>query len=60
MDTVAAQIEADYTAMQQEMVSSGQFVKAPSQSSPESEADDFIKKMEDFGKRNAPQEQGAQ
>ena len=54
LDNLAAQIEADYTAFKQELVSSGQFVEAPSQSSPESEADDFIKRMEDYGKRNAP------
>ena len=59
LETVAAQIEADYTAMSQQQIASGQFVKAPSQGSPESDADDFVKKMEDFGKRNAPTENGA-
>lgn len=54
LETVASQIEADYTALKQEQVSSGQFVAAPSPSTPESDADDFIKRMEDYGKRNAP------
>ena len=53
LETVAAQIEADYTELKQELVSSGQFVAAPATSSPESDADDFVKRMEDYGKRNA-------
>ena len=56
LDSVVSQIEADYTALTQELVSSGQFVAAPMRTSPESEADDFIKKMEDFGQRNTSQE----
>lgn len=52
LETVAAQVEADYTALKQELVSSGQFVEAPTPTSAESEADDFVKRMEDFGKRN--------
>lgn len=60
LDMVASQIESDYTALTQEQVSSGQFVEAPRQSSPESDADDFIKRMEDFGKRNAPEPQSSQ
>ena len=60
LEQVANQIEADYTAFKQELVSSGQFVEAPSQSSPESDADDFIKRMEDYGKRNAPEPQTPQ
>ena len=53
LDTLVSKIEADYTALKQAQVSSGQFVEAPAPTSPESEADDFIKRMEDFGTRNA-------
>ena len=55
LETVAAQIESDFTAFKQEMVSSGQFVEAPKKTSPESETDDFVKMMEDFGSRHTPQ-----
>jgi hypothetical protein len=59
LEALAAQIESEYTALKQELVSSGQFVEAPTRTSPESDADDFVKKMEDFGKRNSLDE-GAQ
>lgn len=54
LETVAQQIETDYTNFKQEMVRSGQFVEAPTPASPESETDDFIKTMEGFAERNAP------
>lgn len=53
LETLAAQIESDFTTFKQEMISSGQFVEAPATPTPESAADDFISKMQDFGKRNA-------
>lgn len=56
LEALATQIEADYTAFKQELVSSGQFVEAPSPTSPESETDDFVKQMEEFGQRNAAKE----
>jgi hypothetical protein len=55
LDAVAAQIEADYTAMTQDQVSRGQFVAAPAPSSPQSEADDFVTAMHGYAERHAPQ-----
>ena len=55
LDAVAAQIEADYTAMTQDIVSKGQFVAAPAPSSPQQEADDFVTAMQGFSERHAPQ-----
>lgn len=55
LENVAAQIESEYAAFKQELVSSGQFVEAPKKTSPESETDDFVKMMEDFGSRHTPQ-----
>ena len=55
LETLAAQIESDFTTFKQEMISSGQFVEAPGTPTPESAADDFVSKMQDFGKRNAPE-----
>lgn len=53
LETLAAQIESDFTTFKQEMISSGQFVEAPATPTPESAADDFVSRMQDFGKRNA-------
>lgn len=53
LETVASQIESDYTAFKQELVRSGQFVEAPAKPTPESEQDDFIKKMESYGERHS-------
>ena len=55
LETLASQIEADYTSLTQDLKAAGQFIEAPVKTSPESETDDFIKTMEDFGKRNAPE-----
>ena len=55
LDAVAAQIEADYTAMTQDQVSRGQFVAAPAPSSPQTEADDFVTAMHGYAERHAPQ-----
>ncbi|SEA80648.1 hypothetical protein SAMN04487851_11498 [Prevotella sp. tc2-28] len=57
LDAVATQIESDFTSFKQEMVSSGQFVEAPSPSSPQAEADDFVTAMQGFSERNAPKTQ---
>lgn len=54
LDTLAAQIESDYTEFKQELIRSGQFVEAPKPTSVESETDDFVKTMEGFGERNTP------
>lgn len=55
LEAVASQIETDFTNFKQEMVSSGQFVEAPAKSDPQTEADDFVKAMQGFSERNAPQ-----
>ena len=55
LDAVASQIESDFTSFKQEMISSGQFVEAPSPSSPQAEADDFVTAMQGFSERHAPQ-----
>lgn len=46
LDNVLNKINEDYTALKQTMVSSGQFVAAPTPASKESEDDDFRKMME--------------
>ena len=59
LDNVVEQISNDYTAMKQELVASGTFVTAPTTSTPQSEQQDFIKRMEGFSQRNAPKPDGA-
>lgn len=59
LDTVVEQITNDYTALKQSLVSNGTFVTAPTTSTPQSEQDDFIKRMEGFAERNAPKPEGA-
>lgn len=59
LDTVVEQITNDYTALKQSLVSNGTFVTAPTTSTPQSERDDFIKRMEGFAERNAPKPEGA-
>ncbi len=54
LDTLAAQIETDYAAFKQELVSSGQFVEAPTAADTQTETDDFVKQMQEFGQRNTP------
>lgn len=54
LGSVEQRVVDDYIAMKQEMISSGQFVEAPRQSSPESEEEDFIKQMQGFAERNKP------
>lgn len=46
LDNMLTKINDDYTALKQSMVSSGQFVAAPTPASKESEDDDFRKMME--------------
>lgn len=55
LESIAQKVVDDYTALKQDMISSGQFVEAPRQSTPESEEEDFIKQMQGFSERNAPQ-----
>lgn len=54
LENLASKIEADYTAVKQDLVSSGAFVEAPAKPNLESETDDFIKAMQDYGERNTP------
>lgn len=59
LDNVIEQITSDYTALKQSLVASGTFVTAPITSTPQTEQQDFIKRMEGFGERNAPKPEGA-
>ena len=59
LDTVVEQITNDYTALKQSLVSNGTFVTAPATSTPQTEQQDFIKRMEGFAERNAPKPEGA-
>jgi hypothetical protein len=54
LDAIAEKINNDWTALKQSMIANGSFVEAPRQSTPESEAQDFIKQMEGYAERNAP------
>lgn len=54
LDATAEKINNDWTALKQSMIANGSFVEAPRQSTPESEAQDFIKQMEGYAERNAP------
>lgn len=58
LDTVVEQITNDYTALKQSLVSNGTFVTAPATSTPHTEQQDFIKRMEGFAERNAPKPEG--
>ena len=59
LDSVVEQINNDFTTMKQALVADGTFVSAPKTSTPQSEQDDFIKRMEGFAQRNAPKPEGA-
>ena len=59
LDTVVEQITNDYTALKQSLVSNGTFVTAPATTTPHTEQQDFIKRMEGFAERNAPKPEGA-
>lgn len=59
LDTVVEQITNDYTALKQSLVANGTFATAPTTSTPQSEQQDFIKRMEGFAERNAPKPDGA-
>ena len=59
LDSVVGQINNDFTEMKQKLVADGIFVSAPTTSTPQSEQDDFIKRMEGFAQRNAPKPEGA-
>nr|UVX63916.1 MAG: protein of unknown function DUF4355 [Bacteriophage sp.] len=59
LDSVVEQINNDFTEMKQKLVADGIFVSAPATSTPQSEQDDFIKRMEGFAQRNTPKPEGA-
>lgn len=59
LDSVVEQINNDFTTMKQALVADGTFVSAPTTSTPQSEQDDFIKRMEGFVQRNTPKPEGA-
>ena len=59
LDSVVEQINNDFTTMKQALVADGTFVSAPTTSTPQSEQDDLIKRMEGFAQRNAPKPEGA-
>lgn len=59
LDSVVEQINNDFTTMKQALVADGTFVSAPTTSTPQSEQDDFIKRMEGFAQRNAHKSEGA-
>ena len=59
LDSVVEQINNDFTTMKQALVADGTFVSAPTTSTPQSEQDDFIKRMEGFAQRNAHKPKGA-
>ena len=59
LDSVVEQINNDFTTMKQALVADGTFVSAPTTSTPQSEQDDFIKRMQGFAQRNAPKSEGA-
>lgn len=59
LDSVVEQINNDFTTMKQALVADGTFVSAPTTSTPQSEQDDFIKRMEGFAQRNTPKPEGA-
>lgn len=59
LDSVVEQINNDFTTMKQALVADGTFVSAPKTSTPQSEQDDFIKRMEGFARRNTPKPEGA-
>jgi hypothetical protein len=59
LDNVVEQITNDYTALKQSLVANGTFVTAPTTSTPQTEQQDFIKRMEGFAERNTPKPEGA-
>ena len=59
LDNVVEQITSDYTALKQSLVANGTFVTAPTTSTPQSEQDDFIKRLKGYSERNAPKPEGA-
>lgn len=59
LDNVVEQITSDYTALKQSLVANGTFVTSPTTSTPQTEQQDFIKRMEGFAERNAPKPEGA-
>ncbi len=54
LDSMVQKCADDWVSLKQTMVSSGQFVEAPTTPTPETETNDFIKKMEEYAKNNAP------
>lgn len=54
LNNVVDQINSDYTTLKQALVADGTFVDAPAVTTPQTEQDNFIKRMEEFAERNAP------
>lgn len=52
LDAVAQKISDDWTELKQAMVTSGKYVEAPKQGSPEDEQDDFLKRMQGYAERH--------
>ena len=59
LNNVVEQITSDYTALKQSLVANGTFVTVPTTSTPQTEQQDFIKRMEGFAERNTPKPEGA-
>lgn len=60
LDATVSKIASDWAMTKQALVQSGAFVEAPVHSTPESDADDFVKMMDGFAERNKPAEEHAQ
>ena len=54
LDSMVQKCADDWVSLKQTMVSRGPFVEAPTTPTPETETNDFIKKMEEYAKNNAP------
>ena len=54
LNNVVDQINSDYTTLKQALVADGTFVDAPTVTTPQTEQDNFIKRMEEYSERNAP------
>lgn len=51
LETVATQMETDYTALRQELIKSGEFATPPQQGEVVGESDDLIQKLQNMGKK---------
>ncbi len=57
LDGMVERISNDYTTMKQAMVANGTFVAAPVATSPQTEQEDFAKRLQGFAERNTQQPQ---